>query len=164
VRKRWLIGLRGSAPHAIPRSLSMPSKYPISSSRKYSPGARLGRPILSAWKQAHCRSTHASKPRASSNRSDCSRKDAPRSVATPCVPPTNLLASPAACACPSPCLKSTNKTCGYPRTFRSRIQDFHHRLVGKLGGVQAGRRIPCSVETASPSRLLISTFRIARCS
>jgi len=42
----------------------------------------------------------------------------------PDAPPTNLLASPAACACPSPCLKSTNKTCGYPRTFRLRIQTY----------------------------------------
>jgi hypothetical protein len=33
-----------AARHAIPRSLSMPSKYPISSKRKYRPGARLGRP------------------------------------------------------------------------------------------------------------------------
>ena len=32
--------------HAMPRSESMPSKYPISSSRKYVPGVRLGRPTV----------------------------------------------------------------------------------------------------------------------
>ena len=33
---------------AIPRSESMPSKYPISNSRKYVPGVRLGRPTEAA--------------------------------------------------------------------------------------------------------------------
>ena len=32
----------------LPRSESMPSKYPISSSRKYVPGVRLGRPTVAA--------------------------------------------------------------------------------------------------------------------
>ena len=34
--------------HAMPRSESMPSKYPLNSNRKYVPGVRLGRPTVSA--------------------------------------------------------------------------------------------------------------------
>jgi hypothetical protein len=34
--------------HAMPRSESMPSKYPISCRRKYVPGVRLGRPMFAA--------------------------------------------------------------------------------------------------------------------
>jgi hypothetical protein len=37
-----------AARHAIPRSPSIPSKYPISSNRKYRPGISDGRPIRSA--------------------------------------------------------------------------------------------------------------------
>jgi hypothetical protein len=41
-------GQRIGRPPRIPRSESMPSKYPISSKRKYVPGVRLGRPNVAA--------------------------------------------------------------------------------------------------------------------
>jgi hypothetical protein len=37
-----------AARQAMPRSESMPSRYPISKRRKYRPGVRLGRPITGA--------------------------------------------------------------------------------------------------------------------
>src|ERR1039458_9714040 len=49
---------------------------------------------------------------------------------TPCARSTNLLASPAACACPSPCPHSTNHPCASHNLFRSPNPDLHHGLLG----------------------------------
>ena len=42
-----------AARHAMPRSESMPSKYPTSHSRKYCPAGKPGRPITSAENSRH---------------------------------------------------------------------------------------------------------------
>src|SRR6266849_4594647 len=61
-------------------------------------------------------------PRPPAVHSNADRTDAPEPLPTPYVRSTNLLASPAACASPSPCADSTKQACGYLNTFCSRIQ------------------------------------------
>src|SRR5437660_3568684 len=44
----------------------------------------------------------------------------------------DLLASPAACASPSPCADSTNQACGYLNSFWLTNPNLHHGLLGFL--------------------------------
>src|SRR5438105_14710994 len=58
--------------------------------------------------------------------------DAPEPMPAPYVRSTNLLASPAACASPSPCADSTNQACGYLNSFWLTNPNLHHGLLGFL--------------------------------
>src|ERR1022692_5211837 len=59
------------------------------------------------------------------------KTDAPAPPLTPAARSITLLASPAACACPSPCPHSTNHPCASHNLFRSANPDLHHGLSGQ---------------------------------
>jgi|ERR1035437_2591185 hypothetical protein len=57
-------------------------------------------------------------------------KDRRTAIAAIDVASTAPLASPAACACPSPCPHSTNHPCASRNLFSFQNPDFHHGLLG----------------------------------
>src|ERR1039458_411195 len=107
----------------------MPSKYPISSKRKYpSP------PDWAAPSAPH-RSAHMAAPPRRQNHappatgSAVHRKNAARSVATPCARSKAPLVVAAVLFVPSPCVHSTDQRCGSHNLFPLRNPDFHHGLL-----------------------------------
>src|ERR1035441_4941881 len=71
---------------------------------------------------------------------------------TPAARSTTPLASPAACACPSPCADSTNDPCESHNLFPFRNPDLHHRLLGHFSSDSQIRITDLSCQfRASPS-------------
>ena len=112
--------------HAIPRSLSMPSKYPTSSDRNKSPAPAPAGP-LRRIELTHRPSTNPSKPSPPASRSVADRTDAPVPRPAPAWRSRCPVASPVSCVSPLPC--AILGTRPVDNCNLSADPEFHHRLL-----------------------------------
>jgi Phage integrase, N-terminal SAM-like domain len=103
------------APPRCPRNIqstAIESKFPAS--------ARAVRTWPHRTSRTAARQTRQN-PRLPATRSASGKRDAPERLPTRCAQSTIPLASPSACACPSPYADSTNTACGYLTSICLRI-------------------------------------------